>query len=301
MDLAYLTYFVEAAHYKSFTKASQNLHVSQPSISKGIRTLENKWRVRLFHRHGKTIELTDVGKSLLPRVEDLLSQFQNLREEASDPEILQTGRLRVAIPPLMGVFYLVEFLRDFRREYPKIDLEIWERPIGEIEGLLEDGSIHCGFCLVPTERGQHETILISRDKLNVFMRGDHPLAERRKVRGVDLEKYPLLMYETPQGIGRQIIQELQLAEVRPEVAERSGRWEYILGLVEAGAGLAIFPEKMEDFIPRKYTNIVSRQLVEPEIVMAPGLIWQEKNYAGAPTQIFVKYFKHYFHKHRQAK
>ena len=61
MDLFQLTYFIEVAHKKSFTKASHSLHISQPSISKGIKALENYWQVQLFNRTGKHVELTEIG------------------------------------------------------------------------------------------------------------------------------------------------------------------------------------------------------------------------------------------------
>ena len=68
MDLFQLTYFIEIAHKKSFTKASHSLHISQPSISKGIKALENYWQVQLFNRTGKHVELTEIGAYLLPKV-----------------------------------------------------------------------------------------------------------------------------------------------------------------------------------------------------------------------------------------
>lgn len=61
MDLFQLTYFIEVAHKKSFTKASKSLHISQPSISKGIKALEEHWGVQLFDRKGKNVELTETG------------------------------------------------------------------------------------------------------------------------------------------------------------------------------------------------------------------------------------------------
>ena len=85
MDLFQLTYFIEVAHKKSFTKASHSLHISQPSISKGIKALENYWQVQLFNRTGKHVELTEIGAYLLPKVESVIDQLAQISDELGSP------------------------------------------------------------------------------------------------------------------------------------------------------------------------------------------------------------------------
>ena len=81
MDLFQLTYFIEVAHKKSFTKASKSLHISQPSISKGIKALEEQWGIRLFNRNGRSVSLTEKGMFLLPKIEELVAGFSHLEEQ----------------------------------------------------------------------------------------------------------------------------------------------------------------------------------------------------------------------------
>ena len=95
MDLFQLTYFIEVAHKKSFTKASKSLHISQPSISKGIKALEEHWGVQLFDRKGKNVELTETGAYLLPKIEELIKGFTQLNEEMESPQLLNAGKLSV--------------------------------------------------------------------------------------------------------------------------------------------------------------------------------------------------------------
>ena len=98
MDLFQLTYFVEVAQKKSFTKASKSLHISQPSISKGIKALEDHWNVKLFNRNGKRVELTETGAWLLPRIESLIKDFSQLNEQMESPQLLNSGQ-RSGFPP----------------------------------------------------------------------------------------------------------------------------------------------------------------------------------------------------------
>lgn len=294
MDLTHLTYFLEVAHYKSFTKASQNLHISQPSISKGIKTLEEKWNVRLFHRHGKTIELTEVGEAILPKVEEILDRFYRLQEEVSDPGVLRAGKLKIGLPPLIGAFYLTNFLKTFRDEYPNVELVFVEKPSGKIESILEDGGIHCGFCAIPTVYGRHETMILARENLCVFMKKDHPLANQDKVRLMDLATEPLVLFDLEYSLYRIIMQEFQAKLIQPNIVLQSRDWEFLMGMIAEGIGISVLPKCTEKFLPKAYTDIVSRPLVEPVAQWVPGLIWKKKSYANSPAEVFVDYFQKYF-------
>ncbi len=294
MDLTHLTYFLEVAHYKSFTKASQNLHISQPSISKGIKTLEEKWKVRLFHRHGKTIELTEVGEAILPKIEEIIDRFYRLQEEVSDPSVLRAGKLKVGLPPLIGAFYLTSFLKSFREVYPNIELCFVEEPSGKIENILEDGGIHCGFCAIPTVYGRHETLILAREKLRVFMREDHPLARKEKIRLTELATEPLVLFDREYSLYRILMQEFQAKLIQPNIILQSHDWEFLTGMIAEGSGVSVLPECTERFLPRAYANIVSRPLVEPVVQWIPGLIWKKKSYASSPAEVFVDYFRKYF-------
>ena len=126
MDLFQLTYFIEVAHKKSFTKASKSLHISQPSISKGIKALEEHWGVQLFDRKGKNVELTETGSYLLPKIEELIKGFTQLNEEMESPQLLNAGKLSVGVPPMIGSSVIAPFIAHFINKYPKIELEMKE-------------------------------------------------------------------------------------------------------------------------------------------------------------------------------
>ena len=126
MDLFQLTYFIEVAHKKSFTKASKSLHISQPSISKGIKALEEHWGVQLFDRKGKNVELTETGSYLLPKIEELIKGFTQLNEEMESPQLLNSGKLSVGVPPMIGSSVIAPFIAHFINTYPKIELEMKE-------------------------------------------------------------------------------------------------------------------------------------------------------------------------------
>nr|WP_269758419.1 LysR family transcriptional regulator [Thalassobacillus sp. C254] len=102
MDIRHLEYFSEVAKHLSFTKASQTLHVSQPSISKAIKNLEEELGVPLFYRSSKQLDLTDAGKAVLTNAQTVLAAFRNLTTELNDVMDLKSGEVKIGIPPLLG-------------------------------------------------------------------------------------------------------------------------------------------------------------------------------------------------------
>lgn len=84
MDIRHLTYFLEVARLKSFTKASQSLYVSQPTISKMVKNLEDELGVQLFYRNGRQVEMTDAGQTMYTQASEITQSFQNLTSELND-------------------------------------------------------------------------------------------------------------------------------------------------------------------------------------------------------------------------
>lgn len=130
MDIRHLTYFLEVARLKSFTKASQSLYVSQPTISKMIKNLETELGIKLFYRNGRQVELTDAGQSMYVQAQEITKSFQNLTSELNDIMEVKKGHVRIGLPPMIGSGFFPRVLGDFRVTYPDVTFQ-----------LVEDGSI----------------------------------------------------------------------------------------------------------------------------------------------------------------
>ena len=105
MDIRTLRYFVEVVRQQSFTRAAEKLFVTQPTISKMIRNIEEELGQPLLNREGRRFTLTDSGQVLFNRAQTILAEMQQLEAELADLQSLQSGRLALGIPPMVGHVY----------------------------------------------------------------------------------------------------------------------------------------------------------------------------------------------------
>ena len=152
MDIRALRYFVELVREQSFTRASEKLFVTQPTISKMIRNMEEELGQPLLSRVGRRFTLTDSGQVLFNRAQTILAEMQQLEAELADLQSLQSGRLALGIPPMVGHVY-ADLIRTYRSRYPGVELSIVEYGGRRIEQAVLAGSwISPSPCCRPGKR-----------------------------------------------------------------------------------------------------------------------------------------------------
>ena len=125
MDIRTLRYFVEVVRQQSFTRAAEKLFVTQPTISKMLKNLEDELNCTLLIRDGRRLLLTDTGRVVFERGQAILGEFHQLESELSDINHLHKGILRLGIPPMVGML-MAEPIGLFRQRYPGVELKIAE-------------------------------------------------------------------------------------------------------------------------------------------------------------------------------
>ncbi|HAG44359.1 MAG TPA: LysR family transcriptional regulator, partial [Clostridium sp.] len=126
MSIRNLTYFVEVAKEKNFTRAANNLHLSQPALSKVIKNLENDLKVQLIDRQGKQFKLTDAGEIFYNNCETALETINKELEKLYDSVNFQKGKIIVGIPPVIGTAIFPTLLSNFKKTYPDIEIILIE-------------------------------------------------------------------------------------------------------------------------------------------------------------------------------
>src|SRR5262245_41191793 len=142
MELRHLRYFVSVAERASVSRAAEDVHVSQPALSRQIRDLEAELGVRLFDRVGRRVELTAEGDDLLRHSRDVLARAQSVRERARALGGGAVGVLRVGATPQTTQSILAGFLARHRRLHPGIEVQLTEEGGVRLLDLLEQGALH---------------------------------------------------------------------------------------------------------------------------------------------------------------
>lgn len=288
MDILHLNYFLAVAHHKSFTKAAQALHISQPSISKSIRTLEEEWGVTLFHRHSRDIELTEVGQALLPKIKTIVGQFQQLSQQMSDKKTLQHGELVIGIPPMVGTRFISPLLAEFHTLYPHISIAVEEWGGNKVAKSILDGGLQVGYISLPITNMPKNNYIFHNEPLKLVLPSHHRLANFKKLRLEDVKDEPFALFTEEFSLHQAILNNFQNIGIRPEIICRSSNWDFIAEMVRAEIGLAILPASIcERLNPRDY-HIAD---FEPTVYWRLSMVWSHDVFISTPTRLWIDFFK----------
>lgn len=198
MDLRVLRYFLMVAKEQSFTRAAEQLSITQPTLSRQLAALEEELGTRLFNRGGHSITLTNEGQLLKRRAlelvdleEKIISEFQGDRESVE-------GKITIGCGEFMAVETLAVMCKEFREKYPLVTFAIHTGTADNISDMMSRGLVDIGLFLEPVStEGLDYIRLQGCDHWVVGMRPDDPMAGKTVVTKEDLLKLPLILPERP--------------------------------------------------------------------------------------------------------
>jgi LysR family nitrogen assimilation transcriptional regulator len=240
MEIRALRYFQTVAMCGSYSRGSELLHISQPAVSRMIRSLEEELGIPLFRRHGHGVSLTDAGQMLLERGQILLRQLEQTKAEIRGGKASPSGIIAFAIPSAAGCILVPALVERFGAAFPNVALNIAGGFSGNIHEWLVRGKVDLACVHDPVQqRGFEITPLIREEVYLVGTPGTFPF-ERNFVRTADLARIPLILPSRPNTsrrlIDTWIAQESILLNVKFEVDDH-----YISrALVKRGIGFTLF-------------------------------------------------------------
>lgn len=266
MDIRHLTYFVHVAKEKSFTMASQKLHVSQPALSKMIKSLEDELGVTLLDRSLKVPKLTDAGENLLEQAQKILEAFDALSKSISDTVNLQKGHLSVGIPPVIGTIFFPKIIAEFRKTYPGIKFSMIEDGARRIEEKVNEELIDIGIVITPVNGSKFNVISAIQDQIVLLVHKDHPLSSKKKVTMADLKDEPFIMTSEDFMIHHLILKVCRDSGFEPKIDFITSQWDFIQEMVSLKQGISLLPRPiLEKF------NIPNIRLIP---IDHPDLKWE---------------------------
>jgi DNA-binding transcriptional LysR family regulator len=269
-DLADLRAFIAVASHASFSAAAAELHLSQSALSRRIDRLESALGARLLERTTRRVALNAEGREFLRRARELLDGLEesmlNIRAVATK----MRGEVTVACVPSAVRYFLPQVLRDYHEAYPQIVVRIVDEGANNVLAAVAGGEADFGLNYVGTQEPDIDFEPILKEPFVLACRRDHALARRRKVAWAELDAHDYLTVTKASGNRMLLEQALADAPTRPRWFCEVRHVLTVVGLVEAGLGVAAVPRLAMP--PGDHPLLVSVPLVDPAVTRTIGLI-----------------------------
>lgn len=236
-----LQVFIQAADTLNFSKAAKMLNLSQPTVSHHIRTLEADMGVKLFHRDGPNLKLTETGRFLLPLARKLVRSAISFQELVASVKEDVVGHLRIACSTTSGKYILPRLAARFRQYYPGVRISILRCTQEDITSKLLEGDANLGVVSYETRGKGLEIQEFFVDHISLIVAESHPWVSAKSITPDDLIDEPLIIREPQSGTRRVLLTELAKHDIRLDdlnIFLELGNAEAIVDTVSAGYGIS---------------------------------------------------------------
>ena len=291
MDIRHLEYFVEVARQKSFSKAAIANHVSQSAISKLIKDLEVELGTPLFNRTSKYVQLTDAGIIFLEQAQQIVLMFHNLTTDFENKIKMEKGKIFIGLPPITSSTIFAELLGEFKKKYPKIEINLSEYGSKKIALAIQDGNLDIGvMCIVP-DKQLFDSLPFSKDPLCIIVSTQNPISQLPSVQLTSLANESFVLYSEDFSLHDEIINQCNHAGFSPHVIFETSQRELMTQIVAANLGVAFMPSEVCNGLDTK--RIASVPLLQPQIIHNMSIVWKKDRYMSHAARLWLQFAENY--------
>lgn len=269
-DLQDLQAFAAAAELGNFRKAAEAVHISQPAFSRRIDKLEAALGVRLIDRNTRSMSLTGVGRDFARKVRLLLDDLDETLLGIREVGGARMGEVTIACVPSAVYYFLPQVLRSYHARFPRIRIKVHDASANEVLQVVASGEADFGVNFMGNDEPGIEFRTILEERFVAACRRDHPLARKRRVSWQELGEYDFM--SVSKSSGNRMLMDLALASAqqRPQSVYEAQHVTTLLGLVEAGMGVAAVPALAMP--AAQHPVLASVPLIDPVVTRRIGLI-----------------------------
>lgn len=285
MELRVLQYFLAVAREQSISGAAESLYLSQPTLSRQLKELEEKLGKQLFIRGNRRITLTEEGMILRKRAEEILELVKKAEDEISLSDDMVAGDISIGAGETDGVRFLARAAQELQKKYPLIHVHIVSGDRVTVTEELDRGLIDFGLIFGEIDASKYEYIQVPyKDVWGVIMRRDSPLAEKERITAEDLLDKPLI-------ISRQAFQNAEFREFFPCGQEKLNivaTYNLLFNgslMVDEGMGYAISFDKLINVSGD--SHLCFRPL-EPKREAGMSIVWKKYSMFSKATEKFLQ-------------
>lgn len=285
MELHQLRYFAAVAQTGSFSRAAEQCHVSQPSLSQQIQKLEKGLGQKLFDRLGRKVMLTEPGRMLLDRATAILAQIDDAERQLRDTDAKQGGHLAVGAIPTIAPYLLPAALEKLLRRRPNVELSMHEGVTQQLLAATIAGELDVAIVALPIDDHRLEVEPLFTEPLFVALPNGHPLTRSRRITVENLQSERFILLDEMHCLGDQVLSFCNANGCQPRIACRSAQIATIQVLIAQGQGISLLP----DMARRADTGTgkVYRSLAAPQPTRTVAVIWHRRRYHSPAAEDFL--------------
>jgi DNA-binding transcriptional LysR family regulator len=267
MEMQQVRYFVALSKALNFTRAAEQCNVSQPALTRAIKSLEDEFGGALFHRERNNTHLTELGRMVHPYLSQIYEQVNAAKERAHNVARLSDISLKVGAMCTIGPEMFTGFITQFRSRHPGVELNILDASAGELVGLLRGGEVEVAIYGMPGAlEDEFHGVRLFDERFVICVPRSHPFCAREVVRGHDLHAQP---YVSRAECEYYDFAKRQLNAMGIYVRQvfQSERDDWVLAMIRSGLGFGFFSEfSVVD------PELAALPLVEPEFMRTINLV-----------------------------
>lgn len=285
MELRELRYFLAVAREQSISKAAETLFVTQPNLSRQMQNLEKEVGRPLFVRGSRKITLTEAGRLLYKRAEEIIDLYNKTESELNSPMTDVGGDIYIGGGESYAVEIIAKAAHAVQREYPSVKFHIFSGDSGTISERLDKGLIDFGIFIEPFDVSKYDYLRLPlTDTWGVLMRRDSPLAQKKYITPEDLWDKPLI--RSRQSLGKNMMgQWFQKSEEELNVVATGNLLYNMSLLVKEGVGYAVCLDKIIQ--TNENSDLCFRPLY-PELISHLDIAWKKYQVFPKCAEIFLK-------------
>lgn len=292
MNIYNLRYFVTLSRIRQYTKAAEELCITQPSLSHAISQMEKELGVKLFEKNGHKITLTRFGEEFLSYAEKTLDVLDDgiasIKRSA-----MGNGTIRLGLVRPLGISYVPEMAAAFIKKNPQLDIDFTFHT--DVTGrLLDDmqlGKYDLLFCSKPAEEYHFTAVPVMKQRLVLITPQNHPLAKsmnkrkKHSINLVDTAGYSYVCFDKNSGIRSVFDEMLKKSDISVKIAYETEEDQVIAGLVANGFGIAVVPYM--DILEKMSVTIF--EIESPEYERSFYMISDNKVYMPPVVEAFRRF------------
>jgi DNA-binding transcriptional LysR family regulator len=288
LEIKQLECFIEVTRTGNFTNAAENLFMTQPALSRIIKSLEAELGTPLFIRSRKKLTLTDAGRVLENHALKIEKQLRLLDADLDKMLILKRRHVRIGLPTITSTIFFSELIASFHQEYPEVTFQLEEDGSRLIEEKIVNDLLDFGVVVLSEKNDNLDSYRFVHEKLKLVVPSSHRLAGKQKVSLQELKEEGFIMFNRDFELRSLVITACREAGFQPIIVSETSQLDFIQELVAYNIGITLLPESTCLELTNDFHTVA---VTDPTIEWNLAMIWKKDANLSQVAKEFIRFAK----------